>query len=923
MFKQLSWLALLGLTSWLSAGEIGVSMSNRGLQIGNFGEISPFSRFVAVDKGWTKHWFYTVTAPARFENGVSPEGDAYARMIQTQEMPNFKLNDYSAVVHDDTVTITLDGEAPGDEPGKIEYSMLFLPQVLINGSQYHWKSADGRSGSGRISVRFDGTGTEPIGENLTEFVIDGKAGKLALTLKKGQPFSVIDYRGVGFGPSDRVWPGIWIGTFSTFGGGERRFEHQLELKFDYVDGFGIAAPLPELSKEVRKVPEANLVSGYQPALPVLPTPQRLERTETPYIVGGMDKVVVRPGAASEQDAGRLKRAAEKLLLNDFVLPVTMAEDAAEFGKNITIEVTDREVDGVTAPEQPEGYSLKIGADGITIVSRTARGAFYGLQSLRSYRNSQGFDGVEVTDWPDFDFRSMLMMVDNGSLDYHGRQITELLAPLRYNTIIIETEYAAWDATKNIHQPWAISKDDLRKLIALANDNFIDVYPLFQTLGHCQWLFANGQNLDLAEFPSWPYAYNVSNPRTYELMTAILEEIINLYNHPAYVHIGHDEVTLGAPFPYREENKAIGGQKLVMDDIMFYYNYLKERGIGTMMWQDMFIKNSADGDSIFGLAGVRDQLPKDIIMCYWDYTRALDWSGDFVRMADEGFKLLGCTWYEPQNIANFTRLAAEKKALGMMATTWAGYTNSYVMEEKNFKQIAQYIDAACWMWNAEKGLPAGTSAGKALYDQMFAEPENKHASGIKFDLSNVANLELRPDSLPFLLEDPLDIDRLVDHSGDTGTVKFELAKRDGQLAAVALQSKSNPDFPAAVEGIQLNVKAPKLYFLHFLRSQELHGQDGEWSSGNKHIAYYKIHYADGSSVEVPVRFRRDIDMPESDYSKYMKPGEALEWQSKYGDTCRMWYMTFDNPYPDKEIRTLDVRGGEDRYPFYLFAISAEQ
>ena len=35
------------------------------------------------------------------------------------------------------------------------------------------------------------------------------------------------------------------------------------------------------------------------------------------------------------------------------------------------------------------------------------------------------------------------------------------------------------------------------------------------------------------------------------------------------------------------------------------------------------------------------------------------------------------------------------------------------------------------------------------------------------------------------------------------------------------------------------------------------------------------------------------------------------------------MIFDNPYPDQEIRTLEVRAGEKRYPFYLFAVSAEQ
>lgn len=118
---------------------------------------------------------------------------------------------------------------------------------------------------------------------------------------------------------------------------------------------------------------------------------------------------------------------------------------------------------------------------------------------------------------------------------------------------MESEYVKWDATKGFHHPQGMSKESLRKLLEAAHDNYIDVTPLIQSFGHCQWLFYNRQNLDLADNPSRPNDYNPSNPRTYQVMQNVLDETVAFFKADM-LHIGHDEIKMiSSKQPFRKRN----------------------------------------------------------------------------------------------------------------------------------------------------------------------------------------------------------------------------------------------------------------------------------------------------------------------------------------------------------------------------------
>ena len=925
---------LLSLGTALSAVEIPntlVATMERGggLKFKHVTELSLFSRFVIGEPGLENRWFYSAEAGPKFNRSDVDGGYKWEFVTNDEATAPFKLNEYTVTVNDYSALVRFSSELVGDvKKGEYDFTMFFIPESLFAGRDYT-VSIKGKSGKdGVFSTKIKEGKVVTLFENATCLDIDTPYGKLTIS---GTAFDVRDMRGKGFiqkiGDPHR---GLWIGKSGMLKKGET-LDSEITFSFTPADFIKYPTPLATTNK-VTVTEEPTLITTYTPVPAITPMPQELTMTGERFNVTAFDRYVVIPGNADEADADRLTRAVDRVLREKLELPIIAGDANYTAGKLIKFVVSDEKFEGLTAPENPEGYALEIAADHITVVSRTARGAFYGLHCLANFYTANAFSGASILDWPDVEFRSMLLMVDDRSVEYLGWQIRDVLAPSRFNNIIVECEFAAWDSTKpyNVHEDWAISKDDLREIVRIGNDNFIDMSPLFQTLGHMEWLFKDPKNLDMAEYPPVAYAYNVSHPELYPLMLNTLKEIVDVFNNPKFLHIGHDEFAYGVPFPHRPENVAKGGKKIFYDDVQIYYDFAAERGMRIMLWQDAFIPYyyqfpDEAGESYYDLHyDIAQRLPKDVVICFWDYRPIFDTIAS-KWLQDEGFDILGCTWYEPENISNFTDFVIDNKMMGVMNTTWSGYRYSFLQLENNFYQCAQYISAGAWAWNS--GWDNNFySPGKILYNILNPRQRIAEGKGVKLDISELCNLDLSPEGHAFIAENTFSIEKIADHSGQAGQVKFTLPKRDGKPVALALKSANTPEFPAKVD-IPLNIKAKKLFILHQARDSK--SGDDSWCPFNEHdmrhgkpIGKYTLTYVDGSTAEFPIRYRMDIGRPFSDYDLDRRPGTAIEWQD--GKFLRMiWYMTIENPKPELEIASIEFSTVEALYQLLLFGISAEQ
>ena len=489
-----------------NAGAIDATISSEGVKLSDTIPLSHFSRVLVVEPPWNQKWFFSSIEDAAYSKTDLGDGAYRWDFKQNNEPPYFQVNEFSVSVSGEKATVVFDGELLKDLPTTTEYSMMMVPVELVNDASYTITNADGTVFQGKFSASFEENAKASYSLDATKFEMENCLGILTVNLLDGKPFSIVDRRtrhglGAEGGNHHPHYKGLWLGIF-----GEVKIGTPWRQVFEVSWTPKVKLDMTPAESDVQAVTksyDAAIVHDYVPGdEKILPVPKEMNLTTESYVVTPMDRY--RVSVADTPEGARLKRAAARLLCDEYALPV--AETSGDGDATIQITV-DPEAD-----LKDEGYRLEVTNKGITITARTERGAFYGLHCLGQLRTRNGFQGAVIVDYPTVGVRSMLMMVDNQSLDFHGKQIREVLAPMRFNTIVIECEYVAWDATQDIHMPWAISKDDLRKLIEIANENFIEVIPLFQTLGHCEWLFKYGKNLDLADDVNRPYAYNVSNPR---------------------------------------------------------------------------------------------------------------------------------------------------------------------------------------------------------------------------------------------------------------------------------------------------------------------------------------------------------------------------------------------------------------------------
>ncbi|PID69611.1 MAG: beta-N-acetylglucosaminidase, partial [Flavobacteriales bacterium] len=107
-------------------------------------------------------------------------------------------------------------------------------------------------------------------------------------------------------------------------------------------------------------------------------------------------------------------------------------------------------------EQEEGYQLQVDKDNINIIGKTAKGVFYGIQTLRQLVSDGGsVPAVLVNDYPRFGYRGMLLDVGRHFLPASFiKEFIDLMAMHKMNTF-------HWHLTED--QGWRIEIKKYPKL----------------------------------------------------------------------------------------------------------------------------------------------------------------------------------------------------------------------------------------------------------------------------------------------------------------------------------------------------------------------------------------------------------------------------------------------------------------------------
>ncbi len=553
---------------------------------------------------------------------------------------------------------------------------------------------------------------------------------------------------------------------------------------------------------------------------------------------------------------------------------------------------------------PEGYVIRVTQNEVVAAGSDRLGTFWAAQSLAQLLSVSPdgrvfLPGCIVRDRPAMPFRSVHLLTASDTLEFQTRLIRNVLSPFKIRYVILQMDKFGWESHPEIRDPDNhVSADDLRKLIAFAKDYHITYIPLVMSLGHMEWIFRDGANMDIVEDPNHPFAYCPLNERSYALMQDLFDEAFEVFGRPSLFHIGHDEFDMRGEFPYHEECREVGKVELYYRDTLRLAEYLRSKGARTMMWGDILAKN--------GFRERLEDLPKDIIIADWRYGDVKEYpTVDLFREA--GFDVVGCTWYRPGNIYHFSKYAAGRGAIGMMQTTWTGWHTADRVMRQWPEQMLQYVLGAEWAWS-----PGRPSLDALTYEaeQVFLErwyPDGSHpdmprrAEGEMFavQLGAYANASLRdlPDRPGWIGAGPGE-DFSALRAGDRrmGPVTFRVpSSAGGRPGAVMLRGPGAvSQFPDEVRGIQVGSPAKQLWFLHTTAFPD---------APDRVIGRYIIRYDDGTSEEILLRYGGNT-MSWQDDRPTIAYQAAWKGQTRAGAAIRLRMLPWDNPHPEKTILALD-------------------
>ena len=122
------------------------------------------------------------------------------------------------------------------------------------------------------------------------------------------------------------------------------------------------------------------------------------------------------------------------------------------------------------------------------------------------------------------------------------------------------------------------------------------------------------------------------------------------------------------------------------------------------------------------------------------------------------------------------------------------------------------------------------------------------------------------------------------------------------------------WPNSVKGLPIGRTASHLHFLH--------ANFGERRAGSV-VGAYHVHFADGTSLEVPLRFDNEIHNYHGRSDDKAGGASSLRFEHGGGSPCGADVFTWENPKPDIAIRNIDFLPAKDGGRPFLLAITTAE
>lgn len=666
-------------------------------------------------------------------------------------------------------TVKLEYELGWDGPGlvRVELAAGMLWARIFQGGQLFIDQRPARSLAPTTYVGAD-LADRLYGESFGEAVFQSALGKVMV---KGSSPSLTLYDGRGYRQS---WADgkdlLWIG--------QRGIELRRGAPAKGEIAYTFDPPEATASKAVRSVAATQFSSVVQvrsEERPIVPRPKQalFDRSE-PFLIGDELKVDV------PERLVPFKKELIRQIQRWWIAPNLKAPQTND--PNIFCRV-----ENIGLPA--EGFEIRVNRKNIIVWGQDDNGLRHAMRTLGQLAFAKDgklwFPSGTMRDWPSIGWRGVHLFGGPELRSFHPLFAERVLLPLRFNKVVLQCERTRWDSQPGIHTPLFNNKSDLIAAFEMYRSKGIEPIPLIQSLGHMEWFFGNGQNLDLAVNPLVPYTLDLSKPKAREAIEAVWAEAIEALR-PKVIHMGLDEIDSRGMSKLPSETTAVWEQAVpVLGAIAVRH------GVTPMFWGDQGLApaqaiDAAHGDDPANAKRRRDALPRGAWIGDWHYKND-PFPDRFLTSLnlwkEEGFFPIASGWFNPQNIAGFTQ-AAYRTGGGYLQTTWAGYETTEANMHREMRQFAAYVVASDYAWSGRTNNELEYDPVEVLAHLLYAEPSPLTSiNGTTLEGPRV----VRIDGIAFRVGDPIALTSLLTPGGDRLPSEVEVSTKGlkGHMLVLAL------------------------------------------------------------------------------------------------------------------------------------------
>ncbi|MBZ0180981.1 MAG: beta-N-acetylhexosaminidase [Melioribacteraceae bacterium] len=451
-------------------------------------------------------------------------------------------------------------------------------------------------------------------------------------------------------------------------------------------------------------------------------------------------------------------------------------------------------------QKEQAYRLTIQEDKILVEAQNPQAAFWGAMSLCQLieKSENGMiKTAEIVDCPDLKVRGISDDISRGQVSTleNFKRIIRFIARYKMNTYMPYLEdMLEFDSFPSIGENRGkLTKDEVKELVAYADEYHVEVIPIFQTLGHYENILAKEEFLKYAEFPG-AASLCVSCDETYEFIETMLKEVFEMFPSK-YFHMGADEswdVGLGKSKHLVEKSNIA---KVHADHYQKVYDICKKYGKEVLMY----------GDIILNHPEILDYLPKDITIVDWHYS-----INDFYE-STKTFSEAGHNYFVSPSVWNFlTTFPANINAIpnikyiiksglqynagGMINSNWGDYGAETIKELILFGYA--YSAAVAWSYDETDASELSNS----FFTDFFGIP-NSNFSEVYETLAHPFNQMMwhevwRHPLLPF--RQPVWWEPKVNKAAQVSWMEYSLPKVDNTIEQLKRKVKKNEDHLEIIE-----------------------------------------------------------------------------------------------------------------------------